>query len=145
MLEPKEIEVTHQDGKTGRFILSKFPAIAGREIIINYPVANIPKLQEYAASEEVMLKLMAHVQAIPESGNPINLTTRALIDNHVRDWETLARLEWQMLEYNCSFFGNGLNSDSLQALSQKAIQFFAQMLMGSLQQSSAAAKPPSKN
>lgn len=145
MLEPKEIEVTRQDGSIGRFLICKFPAIAGREIIVNYPVANIPKLQEYAASEEVMLKLMAHVRVIPEGGDPVALTTRALIDNHVRDWETLARIEWQVLEYNCSFFGNGLNSDSLQALSQKAIQFLAQMLTGSLQQSSAAAKPRSKS
>jgi hypothetical protein len=33
MLHPKEIEIECQDGTKKTFVLSKFPAVAGREII----------------------------------------------------------------------------------------------------------------
>jgi len=145
MIEPKTIELKDQSGKVRTFILSKFPAVAGREIVTKYPLSNMPKLGEYQQSEEVMLKLMAFVQVVPETGNPITLMTRALVDNHVGDWETLARLEYAMLEYNCSFFGNGLNSASFESISRKAVQWITQTLMASSAASSPTGKPPSTN
>lgn len=143
MLEPKELQLTDASGKVRNFIISKFPAIAGREIVAKYPVSNMPKVGEYVQSEEVMLKLMAYVCIPTETGAPLALTTRALADNHVGDWETLAKLEWAMLEYNCSFFKGGLNSDFLESISQKAVTWITQTLMPSLARSSQAAKPAS--
>ena len=45
-LEPKQIEVNGHS-----FIISKFPAVDGREIVSKYTSSNIPKVGEYAASE----------------------------------------------------------------------------------------------
>lgn len=143
LLEPKELTLTDRTGRERTFIISKFPAIAGREIVTKYPTANIPKIGEYTQSEEVMLKLMAFVAVPRDQGEPLQLSTRALVDNHVPDWETLAKIEWAMLEYNCSFFGNGTNSAFFESLSQKAVTWISQTLMPSLERSFQAAKPRS--
>lgn len=144
-IEPKEIELKNQKGVVKTFVLSKFPAVAGREIVTKYPLSNIPKIGEYQQSEEVMLKLMSFVGVITAAGTTQMLTTRALVDNHCEDWETLARLEWAQLEYNCSFFDKGLISGSLESISQKAVLLITKMLTASSAASSPTEKPPSMN
>lgn len=145
LLEPKEITLKRADGSEKTFVISKFPAVAGREIVTKYPVANIPKIGTYQQSEEVMLKLMCFVGVPIDGGQVVPLSTRALVDNHTGDWKTLARLEWATLEYNCNFFENGLNSGSLESISQKAVVWISQTLMPLLAQSLEAAKQPSGN
>lgn len=145
MIEPKEIEVTDQTGKVRRFILSKFPAVQGREIVAKYPLSAIPKLGDYEVNEVTMLKLMCFVGVPRDTGEPLMLTTRALVDNHCGDWETLARVEVAMMEYNVSFFGNGKGSTFLEAITQKAQQFLTKTLMDLSAQSSPKGKPRSTN
>jgi hypothetical protein len=145
VLEPKELILTDASGKIRTFTISKFPAIAGREIVTKYPISNMPKLGEYQQSEEVMLKLMAHVAAVTADGAAVQLTTRALVDNHVGDWETLAKVEWAMLEYNCSFFRGGLSSGFLESISQKAVTWISQTLIPSLEPLLRRAKQASGN
>lgn len=142
MIEPKEIVITTQKGVEKTFILSKFPAVQGREIIAKYPLSAMPKLGDYAVNEETMLKLMAFVAVPRESGEPLRLTTRGLIDNHVPDWETLARIEVAMMEYNVSFFGNGKGSTFLEAITKKAQAFLSQTLTDLSGLSSQKAKRP---
>lgn len=142
LLETKPITLPTQAGATKAYVLSKFPAVAGREIVAKYPLSNMPKLGDYGVSEEVMLKLMAFV-GVQTAGGVQPLATRALVDNHVPDWEVLARLEWAMLEYNCSFFANGLNSDFFASIRAKAPAWISQMLTASLGQLSQADKQPS--
>lgn len=142
MIEPKEVTIETQGGESRTFVLSKFPAIQGREIIAKYPLSAMPKLGDYAVNEETMLKLMAFV-AVPQDGRePLKLTTRALIDNHVPDWETLARIEVSMMEYNVSFFGNGKGSTFLEAITLKAQQFLSKTLTDLSAQYSQKAKQP---
>lgn len=136
MIEPKELEVTDQTGKVRRFILSKFPAVQGREIVAKYPLSAMPKLGDYEVNEATMLKLMAFVGVPRDSGEPLLLTTRALVDNHCGDWETLARVEMAMMEYNVSFFGNGKGSTFLEAITRKAQQFLTKTLTDLSAQSS---------
>lgn len=144
MLEPKEVPITGQDGKTRTYVLSKFPALAGREIVAKYPLSALPKVGDYAVNEETMLKLMGYV-GVPVEGRPepLRLTSRALVDNHVPDWETLARIEIEMMQYNVSFFGNGKASGFLELAMTKAQQLLSQMLTASSAQSSRTGKPPS--
>lgn len=137
MIDPQETTI---NGKT--FILSKFPATAGREIIAGYPLSGLPKIGDYKVNEEMMFKLMAHVAVPREGGEPLKLTTRALIDNHCGDWETLARVEVEMLKRNCSFFGNGQASSFLQGLLIQGKQLLAQTLTDLSRQSSKAGKQP---
>ncbi len=141
MIQPKEITVETATGESRVFVLSKFPAVQGREIVAKYPLSAVPKLGDYAVNEETMLKLMAFVGVPRETGPALMLSTRALVDNHVPDWETLARLEMAMLEYNCSFFGNGKGSTFFEAIAQKAQAFLSQTLTDLSAQSSQK-KPP---
>ena len=127
MIEPKEVEIQTQNGETKRFIISKFPAIQGREIIVKYPLSGMPKLGDYQVNEETMLKLMSFV-AIPTDNGQIQLTTKALIDNHCGDWETLARIEMEMLQYNCSFFRKGIISNFSERLMEN-IPVIAQKIL----------------
>jgi hypothetical protein len=143
LIEPKELPLTRQDGQTVTFLISKFPAVAGREIVAKYPVANMPKLGDYGVSEETMLKALAFVAVVTPDGTPLPLSTRALVDNHAGDWETLARLEWGILEYNCSFFGKGLNSDFLENIKTKVQASISPTLTDLLGRLLQAVKQPS--
>jgi hypothetical protein len=123
-LEPKELEL---DGKV--FILSKFPSIAGREIMAKYPLSGMPKLGDYKVNEETMLKLMEFVQVKLDSGN-LALKTRELVDNHTKGWEVLAKIEWSMIEYNCSFFQDGRISTFFDDFAQKLPALISKILTG---------------
>lgn len=116
------------DGTTASYIISKFPAVAGREIVTQYPVSAIPKLGDYGVNEELMLKLMCFVGVTTEAGTVQNLSTRMLVDNHVPDFETLMKIEMAMMEYNCSFFAQGKVSNVLEGLFSKAKALIMPML-----------------
>lgn len=143
LIAPEPWDCPLRDGGQKTFILSKFPAVAGREIIAKYPLSGLPKVGEYAVNEETMFKLMSYVAVPIEGGQPQRLSTRALIDNHCPDWETLARLEVEMLKRNCSFFGSGRASSFLTGIAQQALPLLRQMLTDLSSQSSKASKPPS--
>jgi hypothetical protein len=140
MIEPKEIDIDLPGGGTKKFILSKFPAVAGREIITQYPTSAAPKIGNYQLNEELMFKLMAHVAIPLPNGEPLLLATRALVDNHVPDFETLMKIEWAMMQYNCSFFQNGKASGFLDLLAEKSQAWIMQTLTHFLQQSSKSDK-----
>lgn len=145
MIEPKEITVKTQSGEEKVYIIHKLPALTGREIVTKYPLSNIPKVGEYQQSEEVMLKLMAFVAVPGVSGANLPLTTRALVDNHMPDWETLMKVEMAILEYNISFFGKGAISGFFESISPKVVAWISQTLIPSLAASLQTAKPPSKS
>lgn len=139
LLEPKEVEI---DGYN--FTISKFPAIAGREIVANYSLSALPKVGDYKVNEEMMLKLMSYV-AIKVPSGLMQLTTQALIDNHVKGWETLAKIEMAMMEYNCSFFQQGKISTFLDSVVEKLPSMITKILTGLSPQLSTAEKPATMN
>lgn len=140
LLEPKDITV---DGKA--FIISKFPAMSGREIITKYPLSGIPKIGDYSVNEETMLKLMSFVAVPINGGNPLPLSTKMLIDNHMKDWEMLVKVEMAMLEYNCSFFQNGRISSLLTDIAQNIPQWTTKILTALSGQLLQTEKPQSTN
>ena len=139
-LEPKKIEISGQ-----HFIISKVPATVGREIICGYPLSAIPKLNEYKSNEELMFKLMRYVAKIVDGGEPIVLENQILIDNHVKSWEVLMKLEKEMLVYNCSFFQNGRISTILRDFAQNIPTWISKILMDVLEQFAQTNKPPLTN
>ncbi len=145
MLEPKEVTLKTQNEGEKTYVLSKFPAIAGREIIAKYPLSGLPKLGDYKVNEETMFKLMKYVSAKTSNGNLQALKTRELIDNHVPDWETLARIEVEMMGYNCSFFQQGKISNFLDIIKANATQLISSTLTDSLAQLLRTEKQASKN
>jgi hypothetical protein len=141
MIEQKAVDIPLANGGTKQFLISKFPAVAGREIVAKYPLSAMPKLGDYAVNEETMLKLMAYVE-VQTGDTKIALTTRALIDNHVPDWECLGRIELEMMQYNCSFFRNGSISSFFGNIAQKLPALITKILTDSLQPLSAKSKQP---
>lgn len=143
MLNPKNVDIECQDGTFKTFTISKFPAIAGREIITQYPLTAMPKLGDYKTNEALMLKIMGYVE-VPGPGDtpPVRLTTVALVNNHVPDYEALMRLEFALIEYNCSFFQNGKAATLLQRFVASSQQYLTKTLMDLLPQLSAQAKQP---
>lgn len=119
-LEPKEVQIEDK-----KFIISKFPAIAGRRIVVRYGASAMPKKMggDYVVNEEMMLELMKYVAVIDANGNKIRLETQALIDNHVvskvASWEMLAKIEKEVFWYNCSFLKDGRISNFFEATVQK--------------------------
>lgn len=150
LLEPKEITIKTLSGNDRTYIISKFPAIAGREIVASYPLTAVPKIAEYSQNEAVMIKLMAYV-GVPRpvingvEQAPLMLVTKELIDNHVSDWETLAKLEIEMMKYNTSFFGQGEISTFLGTITRKFLTSISPMLTPLLRQLLAAIKQPYTN
>ena len=142
LILPKEVQIPNQSGVEKTFIISKFPAVQGREIVAKYPLSAMPKLGDYAVNEETMLKLMSFVAVPRDSGEPLCLTTRGLVDNHCEDWEQLARVEVAMMEYNVSFFANGKGSTFLEAIAAKAQASLSRMLTDLLGQLSPKGKRP---
>jgi hypothetical protein len=128
MIQPKEITLTDQDGRPRQYTISKFPAVEGREIVAKYPISALPKLGDYKVSEETMLKLMCYVAVTNSNGTPLPLITRALVNNHVPDFETLAKLEMAMMEYNCSFFRDARISNFLNEFAQKVLASLSKTL-----------------
>ena len=125
LLEPKELD--SMSGKT--FVVSKFPATVGREIILQYPTSAMPKLGDYATNEALMLKIMTYVGVIVDGRDePLMLTTRQLIDNHVPDAETLMRIEWAMMSHNFAFFKNGKLSGILDQTANRFVQLIQKTL-----------------
>jgi hypothetical protein len=93
------------NGKT--YHINKFGALSGRAIVAQYPLSVILHNKEYERNEEVMLRLMSHVEAVLADGSTQALSTRALIDNHVADWSDLVAIEIEALKYNAPQFFDG--------------------------------------
>lgn len=147
LLEPKSVMIKTLAGEEKEYIISKFPAVAGREIFAQYPVSLVPKVGDYQLNETLMLKIMSYV-AVPrenDPGNPLRLSTRDLVDNHVPDWEALARLELAVMNHNCSFFERGKLSTIFAGVGAKANTKITEMLMGLLGSLSQAARQPTTN
>lgn len=140
MIDEKEIEVRGR-----KYIISKVPATVGREILFKYPTSNIPKIGDYAASQDIMLKLMSYVQAVTPEGNRIELKTQTLVDNHIPNAETLILLEKEMFNYNFDFFHDGNASAFLNGLEKRATTKGIEILTTLLERLSQAGKQPSKS
>ena len=143
LINPKEITINYE-GEELKFNISKFPATVGREIITKYPTANMPKIGDYQLSEETMLKLMSYVERVyPDRVQP--LVNKTLVDNHIPSWEVLARLEVEMINYNCSFFRNGEALNFLKKSMSLAQPKIIEMLTDLSAQLSQVKKQPSKS
>lgn len=145
LLKPREIVVNDNDGVQKTFLISKFDAVVGREIIAQYPLAMLPKVGEYRLSESLMFLLMAYVAVQQEGAAPMRLTNRALVNNHVTDAVQLLQIEWAMMENNFGFFIGGRTLSLLEAVGQKYLRKIIEMLTGSSATSQEINSPVSTN
>jgi hypothetical protein len=143
--EPKVVQIAGQDGKEKPYLIAKFPALLGRELVAKYPVANLPKIGDYGVSEDVMLKLMTRVAALRPDGKAwLPLLTKELYDNHVIDWEAGGKIEGAAWEHNCSFFGNAKLSIFCGDIVQNLQRWITSTLTASLEPLLRKEGPPSE-
>jgi hypothetical protein len=141
--DPKEITIIDGEDKERKFILSKMPAVEGLEIMARYPTSlaasAIPKIGDWGVVQDLQDKIMKYV-AVDINGRPMPLSTRALVDNHVGDWECLAKLLKAEVEYNNSFFRKGTISNFL----GEVVQTYLAKISEAVTQSSVPSSPTSK-
>lgn len=137
MIKEKEIVI---EGK--KFIISKFPATDGREILVTYFPSGIPKIGDYKTNEECMYKMMKFVKVV-SGENLIELATKQILNNYVEDAGMLLYLEWAILEYNFAFFLKGRISTFLEDIAQKVPELTLRMLTGLSDLLSKVEKPAS--
>lgn len=144
-IDPKEIKIKNRKGEEKIFIISLIPATYSREIIAKWTANILPKMGEYSINEEMMFKIMSYVAIPVKGGQPLRLTTRELVDNHVLDLKTLETIEKEMAEYNWGFF----LGDELSNLKERFFRIFniwlTQILTASFRQSSQTEKLASTN
>jgi hypothetical protein len=92
----------------------------------------LPKVSEYKQNEEIMLELMNFV-AVDFGGNIQRLSGQDFVNAQTGDWETLVKVELSMIEYNCSFFRDGLVSTIWKDLAQKVPEWISKTLTTSLE------------
>lgn len=144
LLRPQEITIADDDGAEHKYFISKVPAIPMREIVAKYPMSSMPRLGDYGVNQDVMMKLMSYAGVPLPTGMPLRLTTQELINAHVPDFMTLAKIEWEMLKYNWSFLRAGNPLDFLESRFRKALEYATKTLILSLRQSSEQAEPPTQ-
>lgn len=131
-IEPKQITLS---GKT--YVLTKFPATVGREIITQYPMTALPKIGEYKTNHALMLKIMSYVGVMVDGRHdPLMLTTEDLINNHIAKTEDLMRIEWAMIEHSFDFFADGRASGWLGMVADRISPLITKTLTDLLGQSS---------
>lgn len=130
LIKPKTVTIKDLDGEELTFRIGRFPSTEGREIITQYPVSGMPKLGDYKTNAELSKKMMQYIEAVPAQGEPIRLTTQALVDNQTHDGETLIRLEWEAMGHNTSFFGAGKTLSFFSGFRENLTPFLTKMLMG---------------
>lgn len=148
LIKPKEFEIELPEGGTQIFILSKIPAVEAREIICQYPLTSIPKIGDYKSNEDIMMKLMNYVAVPLASGVQQRLTTRQLINNHLKsEYQAilLMKIEDTMFFYNYGFFLHEKVSNFFDGLAQRVAAWATSISTASSPQSSTQAKPPSTN
>ena len=104
MIDPKDITIEDQSGRDRRYRLSKIPYLDGaREVCSQYISTALPKVGDYQENQKLAEKMFRYIVAITDDGNEIQLTTSALVNNHVPDFQTGIKLEAAMLEHNVGF------------------------------------------
>lgn len=99
LLKPKSIEI-----KGCKFIISQLPCTAAQEIAVRLPQGLIPILGNFTHAEEMYIKMLSYCERVYDDGRHVKLINKDIIDNNIPDFETLLKLEREVIEYNYGFF-----------------------------------------
>lgn len=139
MIKPQEIQIKDMDGVEKTFIITRFPATVGMEILYRLPTSGMPKIGDFEVLKSVRDDVFKYVY-IKTDGGDIALNTHALIDNHVADAETAYKIMGAMLSYNFDSIKKLTSSVSLDSISAKILSTAQTLLKGLSQQSSGKSK-----
>lgn len=144
-IKPKPFTAKDGDGQEKNFIISKFDCVFGREVAYNCVVTALPKVGDYMANEDLMMRALAYAAVVNEEGTEIPLKSKALVLNHCTDWVMLKAVHDQLLEYNDSFLLVGTVSTFFETVAQMCLAKVSEILTPSSDSSLTAEKQPSTN
>lgn len=103
LLQPENVEINGY-----KFIISKMPCTVAQEVLCQLPAGLIPIISQFSKSEEQLFKMLSYCERVYTDGRAnVPLISKTIIDNHVPDFNTLMKLEWEALQYNFDFFKQG--------------------------------------
>ncbi len=103
LLQPKTVDINGY-----KFIISKMPCTVAQEVIFKLPTGLVPLISQYSQAEEMAFKMLSYCERVYTDGRAnVPLVSKAIIDNHVPDFQTLMKLEQECLQYNYDFFAQG--------------------------------------
>ena len=147
-LDPKIVTIKDGAGKEYEYVIFKFPAVHGQEIIESLAPSAIvnlfPKLANRANNRQIRQELIAYA-AVRREGVDIHLINETLVNQHVKDWEALTKLQYAIIQYNSSFLQDGRILSFFKDCALIHIPKIFKTLMDLLEQSSQAEKPRSTN
>jgi len=141
LLEPKTVEINGH-----KFVISKMPCTVAQEVIFKLPTGLVPLISNFSQAEEMAYKMLSYCERVYTDGRPnVPLISKALIDNHIPDFDTLIKLENECLAYNYDFFANGKLLDFLNKGLSLAESKASAILTGLLVKLSQAEKQATSN
>jgi hypothetical protein len=146
LLDPKEVAVASQDGEEKTYLVSKFPADPGMELVVEVAciAGGLATNNPNPASMIAIIDKALSYAAVPgANGDPIPLTTAALRKSHIPDWEAKLALFFEVAKHNVGFFRNGRASGSFGMLARILSQKTTGTSMESLAQSFLRGAQPS--
>ena len=142
-LEPKIVTIKDGSGNEAEYVIFKFPAVHGQEIIESLApsaIANLfPKLANRANNKQIRQELISYA-AVRREGVDIHLINETLVNQHVKDWEALTKLQYAIVQYNSSFLQKGQISNFYRDCALIHIPRIFKTLMDLLEQSSQTIK-----
>lgn len=139
MIKPKEISIMDIDGDEKTYIITRFPATVGMEILYKLPSSGIPKIGDFGELKEVRNEIFRYIYVKTDNGD-IALSTKALIDNHITDGETAYKIMGAILSYNYQSLGKLMSGGLISSMSEKILNIARRLLTELSPQSSAKNK-----
>lgn len=141
LIEPKEIEINGV-----KFIISKMPCTVAQEVIFNIPSGLIPIISNFSKSEEQAFTMLSYCERVyNDDRGSVPLISKEIINNHVPNFDTLIKLEYECLQYNFDFFSDGRALNFLNSSLSLAESKLSKILTDLLLQLSPQGTPHSTN
>lgn len=145
LLQPKSVTVRTATGDEREYLIGKFPALPGIELVTRLGSAAAAVGRDPQPAIDLISRLLAYVAITGPNGEPLPLKTEALVNNHIPDWETGLQLVKEVAVYNTSFFQNERTLASLAGFARTFRLKNIETLMGSLERLSPKGAQPSTN
>lgn len=108
LIKPKEIEIENLDGEKLKFVIGRYPAVEGLELLALLPSNFASFSKQLPQLKPLILKILKFVSVVKtdDAGNQfeLELTTQELIDNNCTDATTLLKLCFESINYNTNFY-----------------------------------------
>ena len=148
LIDPKEVEIETLRRGAKTYIIGGWPAMQGLKLYQQIGFNSIPKIGDIEKNMDAVRDLLKFVGVHVGEGDARRvqtLDTEGLVNAHVPDPETLARIVAASLEHNTSFFNRGAIQGFLEGVISGLRPLITKTLSQLSASSSVSESPPSEN